>query len=241
MADLPDMDTAYEEWRKAPSPQGMQQLLQTADSVINTAVKSYAAGEPSLHGRAKVLAAGAFKSYDPTKGAKLRTHLMTQMQPLRRVYTRRQQPIHVPDRIRSEYYHMNQAEQEFKDSHGRDPSAPELADMTGLSARRLAHIRRNIRPVTAESGMTTRTEEGEEEIFYPGTQQVDPQRVWMDYVHHDLAPIDRNILEWRTGLYGSPVLSNNEIAKRLKLSPGAVSQRAARISGLLAAGRGVEA
>jgi DNA-binding Lrp family transcriptional regulator len=59
----------------------------------------------------------------------------------------------------------------------------------------------------------------------------------MEYVHHDLEPLDQKMLEWRTGIYGKTIKSVNEIAERLKLSPAAVSQRAARIARLIAKGK----
>jgi len=44
---------------------------------------------------------------------------------------------------------------------------------------------------------------------------------------------NQKIMEWTFGLYGSPQLSNQAIAQRLKLSPGAISQRKANIQRIL--------
>jgi DNA-binding NarL/FixJ family response regulator len=41
------------------------------------------------------------------------------------------------------------------------------------------------------------------------------------------------ILEHALGLHGKPVLQNQQIAKKLRLSPGAVSQRKAKIQAKL--------
>ncbi len=49
------------------------------------------------------------------------------------------------------------------------------------------------------------------------------------FLYHDLDPYDQVILEYGLGLNGSPKLPAAQIARRLKLSPGAVSQRASRI------------
>ena len=79
-----------------------------------------------------------------------------------------------------------------------------------------------------------RTEEGA--VYKPGVQQPDKEAIWADYVYYDLDPIDQKIFEWRTGRNGQKVLTVTEIAKRLKMSPASVSQRAKRISQLLASG-----
>ena len=68
------------------------------------------------------------------------------------------------------------------------------------------------------------------EPFYPGSAQASPEDVWMEYVHHDAAPIDQKILEWKTGFNGKAIIPTLEIARRLKISPSAVSQRAARLA-----------
>jgi predicted transcriptional regulator len=46
-------------------------------------------------------------------------------------------------------------------------------------------------------------------------------------------------MEWKTGIYGKQILSTNDIAKKLGLTPGAVSQRASRILAKVNEGRDV--
>jgi len=220
------MDKEYEIWKGKPSDANFDAVLKKADPVINSALQSYAGGDKGLHSRAKLLAARAIKSYDATKGTKLRTHLMTQLQPLSRTHRERTQVVRVPERVTADLYKMRQEEQRFKDQFGRSASDSELSSATGLSRKRLMHVRKFARGEMAESGLVG--DEGE--ILYPGVSKPDPEQVLIEYVHHDLDPIDQTILEHRSGLYGKPVLSNNDIAARLRLSPGAVSQRAAKIA-----------
>jgi DNA-directed RNA polymerase specialized sigma subunit len=233
------MDDAYARWKKSPTPDTMGELLDKAEPTLNSALTSYAGGNPLLHGKAKKLAVGAFETYDPKKGTKLRTHLMTQLQPLTRYAREQSQVTKVPERVSLDLYRMSQENKKFTDQYSREPSDRELADNTGLSLKRLLHIRSYGKPETTESGRSYTNEEGEEEVFYPGTEQVDPQRVWSEYVHHDLAPIDQKIMEWKTGIYGKQILSTNDIAKKLNLTPGAVSQRASRILAKVNEGRDI--
>ena len=232
------MEQAYAKWKAEPTPENMDALLTAADPVIDSAVTTYARGDKAMKSRAKVMAADAFKSYDPQKGAKLRTHVMTQLQPLSREYRERTAVVHVPERVSADSYRIGNAHQEFRDKFGRDPSDTELADMTGLSEKRIGHVCKFQGPV-AESGMTE-MEEDSPAVFYPGVNREDPQKIWQEYVYHDLDPVNQQILEWKTGMHGKPVLSNNEIAEKLGVTPGAVSQRSAAIAEKLAQGKNVE-
>lgn len=220
------MDIEYESWKKKPNDVNFDAVLAKAEPVISSAIQSYAGGDKTMHTRAQLLVARAIKSYDPKKGTKLRTHLMTQLQPLNRAHRERTQIVRVPERVTMDLYKMRQEEQRFKDQFGRQASDSELTSATGLSRKRLMHVRKFSGGEIAESGLVG--DEGE--ILYPGVSAPDPEQILIEYVHHDLDPLDQTILEHRSGLYGKPVLSNNEIALRLKLSPGAVSQRAAKIA-----------
>ena len=104
-----------------------------------------------------------------------------------------------------------------------------MADYTGLSLRRLEHIQKFTLPV-AESRFSVATEEAEG--FMPAVKQ-EPSAAWLELIYQDLTPVDQNILDWTLGLHGQQQLSNQEIAARLRLSPGAVSQRKAKIQAIL--------
>lgn len=230
------MDDAFAKWKEDPSPDNTTALLSAADPTINSAVQAYGRGNPALRTKAKVLALGAFKTYDPNKGTKLRTHVMTQLQPLIRHSRSYENVTRTPERVSADLYLMNQAKKDFSDKHRRDPTDHELADHTGLSARRIAHVRGFARGDIAESGLKE-MDEGEMSIMYPGVVKPDPAQIWLEFVHHDSTPVDRQILEWKTGYNGQKILTTTEIAKRLGMTPGAISQRAAKIAERLAEGQ----
>jgi DNA-directed RNA polymerase specialized sigma subunit len=231
------MEAEYEKWLQAETPESTAALLTAAKPTIDSAVQAYGRGNPALRTKAKVLALGAFRSYDPNKGTKLRTHLMTQMQPLIRHARGFENIARIPERVSADLYLSNQAKKEFMDKHRRDPTDRELADATGLSTRRIAHVRGFARGDIAESGLKE-MDEGENSIMYPGVAKPDPAQIWLEFVHHDSSPIDRQILEWKTGYNGAKILSTTEIAKKLGMTPGAVSQRAAKLATRLTEGQG---
>ena len=239
MADTDTLDDMWSQWKTTNNPDHFDKMIQASKPVIDSALTSYAGGNKALTGKAKVLAANAIKTYDPSHGTKLRTHIMTQLQPLIRMHRETNAVIKMPERVYIDLYKSNNEYQKFSDEHGREPSDLELADRTGLSAKRLNYIRRFSKGEMYEGGMKTPSEEGEE-VYYPGVQQVSPKTVWTEYLHHDLPPVDQKILEWKTGFGGHEILSTNDIAKRLSITPSAVSQRSAKIAKLLAEGQGMD-
>lgn len=228
------LDEAYAFWDKNQGPQNMNRLLTAAKPVLGQAITSFARGDKTYMGRARKLAVGAFKSFDPTRGAKLRTHLMIQLQPLQRAYTKRTSVLSVPERVQLDRYRLDQAEQALQAELGREPSDSEIADRTGLAAKRIAHVRAFARGALSEGQLTT----PDEGLKLPSASQVTPDDVWAEFVHHDLGPIDQKIMEWKLGIYGKKQHSTNEIARRLGITPSAVSQRAARIATKLERGHG---
>ena len=223
------MDAEFDAWRRDRRPETLRPLLTAAEPVLRSALQSFAGGDPSLSGRARVLAAKAFESYDPSRGANLRTWLMHSLRPLGRYAQARRQTVRVPEKSSVDLWRLGEETRKFRDETGREPSDLELADRTGLAVRRILKLRRFGSGEMSESSVTRTNEDGEQEIWHPGVGRASPQDVWLEYVHHDLPAIDQKILEWRTGLFGKEVLPNQEIASRLGLSPGRVSQRAARI------------
>ncbi len=219
----------FDAWKRNPTPEGSAGLLRTANPILDRAVTTYAGrSNPILKARAKSLALKAFRSFDPKRGAKLRTHLMVQLQPLRRSALQTGRVIQEPERIIYARRTLEDAKSTFMDAHAREPSDEELADVTGLSARRIRVVRAASRPTVATGQLGAEYEVPAEA---PSAEDT-----WLEYVYHELDPRDRQILDWRLGRHGRDRLANREIARRLKISPAAVSQRMARIAARLQEG-----
>lgn len=226
----PDFKPHFDTWRADPSPKNSSALLQATAPVLDSALRSYGGSNPSptLKSRAKLMALDAMKTYDPTR-AKLRTHLMVQLQGLRRHSARESQMVSLPERVGLDMHRLSQAENELRDELSRDPSDTELMEHTGLSLKRLQHIRQ-AKPAYAEGFIHSRTASEENPGgMDPAIQQTGPNPHLLDFVYHDLDPIDQVILEHTIGLHGKRVLPKQEIARRVGVSAAAISQRASRI------------
>jgi DNA-directed RNA polymerase specialized sigma subunit len=144
------------------------------------------------------------------------------------------QILNVPEQVLLDMGGLREAENELRDRLSRDPSDLELADHTGLSRKRIGYLRL-MKPSFAEGKLMEVDEEGSG-MSDPSVRQISNNeglRAWHEFVYHDLDPIDQQIMEHTLGLHNKRVLSNQEVAKKLKLSPGAISQRKARIQSKL--------
>jgi DNA-directed RNA polymerase specialized sigma subunit len=226
----PEFAAPYTAWKTDPSPTNADALLSAVHPVLTSALRTYGHPSPTLRSRAKVIALDAMGRYDPTQ-AKLRTHLLMQLQGLRRHAARELQILPLPEQVGLDLSRTQKAEDELRDQLGRDPSTAELADHTGLSLKRLAYIRQSKPGVLAS---TLSAGSGAEDRYDPGIQEAQSHAAnWQEFVYHDLGPTDQLIMEHSLGLHGQPVLNNNAIAAKLSVSPGAISQRKAKIQGML--------
>ncbi len=234
MDDLlePEYAPHFKTWQETPTPETTDKLLKTIHPVLTAAMRTYGTpGSPTLQTRAKIMALDAMKRYDPSK-AKLRTHLMVQLQGLRRHTAREAQILSVPEQVGLDMGHLRDGENFLRDQLGRDPSDAELSDHLHLSTKRIGYIRKS-RPTYSEGSSQRPSEEGED-IYQSAIQEPGSNvKEWHEFLYHDLAPTDQLIMEHTLGLHGKRVLPNQDLARKLGVSPGAVSQRKARIQAKL--------
>ena len=227
----PEYQTPFGAWQANPNPDTTAGMLKAVEPVLNNAIRSYATdmiGSPTIKSRARRLAAGAFKSYDPKRGT-LRSHLLSNLQRLRRLAVNERQIISMPEQVTRDQISLNNALRDMNEQLGRPPSDREIMDQTGLSAKRLGYIRQGIRPI-AEG---TITQSGDEE----GSGQYDPSALaltrdykpMLEFIYDDVDPTNQFIMERVFGMHGHKPTSPSQVAKRLRITPAAVSHRMAQI------------
>ncbi len=232
----PEYRESYMAWKANPSPATATPLIKKLSPIIDSALTSYGwTSSPTLRSRARVMAIESLKSYDPTRG-NIRTHLLSQLRGLRRVASAEQNLVKVPEYVALERRKIQDAEKELALELGYEPSTAQVADRTGLPIRRIAAIRRAKIPVTIPRGVSA--DDGSEyDVASTAAATIpghDPGfEAWVDFVYGDLSPRDQVILDYSMGLHGRTLLPANEIAKKLNITPSAVSQRMARIKALL--------
>lgn len=222
----------FNAWKANDTPQTRGALLTHVKPIINTAVFSYGGDKnnPGVQGRAKLMALKAFHSYDPSRGT-MKTHLLSQLRGLQRVAAQSNQIISMPERVALDRQHLREAEERLRDTLGREPSDMDVASHTGLSLKRIGYIRQAATGMNTGSILDAEGEVHSPASAIPGAHSHDD--AWADMVYHDLGDIDRTIMEYTLGLRGAKPLSNTELAMRLGLSQGAISQRKAKIQTML--------
>ena len=217
----------YDEWKKAPSPENMAKVVNALEPMVNSEVQRYSGPKPLLRSKAKLLTIGAVKTFNPDKGAHLRSWLVTQLQPLSR-YGQQLRPVHASEMAIRQAAELNRLEKEYGDKNGRNPTLAELADEVGIPVARINKIRKQVKPSISESSfMEADDEEGK---AMPGTQAPDVLGTAEEIVYDSLSLRDKMIHDLKVGRHGKPVLPNQEIAKRLGVTPALISQRSQQIA-----------
>jgi DNA-directed RNA polymerase sigma subunit (sigma70/sigma32) len=217
------------DFKSNPHPASADAFLKAVTPIMETGLATYGGKNvnPMMRTRARRVLLSSVSAYDPAK-ASFKTHAMNQLRTLQRYGAQQQQIIKVPEAVALDQGHLRATENELRDQLGRDPSDMELADRTGISRKRIRYIRA-YRPGFAEGQMSTPGGDDEEDVYEPAVQTGDPTHHLAEFLYHDLDPTDQVILEYTVGLNGAPRLPGNLLAQRLKLTPGAISQRKARI------------
>jgi len=224
----PKFHEAYAQYTRNKSPETTGRMLRQLGSAIDTGMRSYAGNQlknPIIRGQAKQIAVQALRSYDPTKSA-LSTHIVNHLQRLKRRVNQHEQVLQMPERALLDRRRLYAVESELSEELGRDPTITELSDKTRLPVKRITKIRNYGQPLAA--GSVSGADAASGDTHNPAVE-FDNSDIVTRAVYDDLAGRDQKIMEWTLGLYGAPRLTNAEIAQRLRITPGAVSQRKAVI------------
>lgn len=218
----PNLSESYGKWRETGQQTDFDQVMRALEPTVAKGINAYGGGRQELRTKARVLAADAVRSFNPDRDgrkAQLSTYVYANMQRLQRVAADRANAVRLPERSRMDAVVLRDAVREYVDKEGFEPDVKTLEELTGVSRSRQRLASDAFKEIS-EAGLET--EKGDTLFRGEPDEKDDP---WRDYVYFDLDPKSRKIFEWTTGYGGSKVLDKQEIAKRLKISPAAVSQR----------------
>lgn len=219
----PAYQPSYNAWKAQRTPKTTGDLLRAISPEIDRGMSAYSGANdnPLLRSRAKQLALAAIDTYDPAQ-AKLGTHIINHMQGLRRADRQERQVIGIPERLSLDSAYLRRVETELSDKLGRPPTLSELSDHAKLSRRRISHIRQIPTPVPEGRFLSALTEDSSTTL--PAVEQEQRDTV-IEAIYAELPPINQLIIDHTFGMHGQPKLSNQALAMKLRLTPGAISQR----------------
>ena len=233
-AGEPSIKDVVKRWQANPTEEDTAFLLKKMNRTINAAMTSYAPGHSKdLAVRAARLTLDALRAYNPDFGTDPSTYVFHNLKRLNRLANRRANIIPISEQASQEYRFLNAKRQEFIDTFDREPSDLELADATGYSLKKVNKILDGSK-VTSES--STINPDSHTSTF---SQSDLTDQDFFEYVYRSVGPIDQKIMEWSTGMHGKKPMSNIEIAKKLKVTPAAISQRRAKILAMMSEARGL--
>lgn len=237
MKDMPEIKPVdntpegwYKTWSENRNPETGSKLLGALEPSMKAAARKWAGDDsPTVMGQAKKLIITALPRYDASRSS-MATFVDRQLQPLTRWKSRKNIGVRVPTSAVQDVRRVALVEEELEDELGRAPSHEEIADKSGISLERLTKVSRMKYPVLAEA----QQENGDGGKSFVEDQSVKGEEdLWQKTVYHSLTPVDQVIMQHTIGLYGANQLSNQAIAKKLRITPGAVTQRKSRIQKLL--------
>ena len=220
----------YGAWQEKDDDHSRERLLSAISPVIERTVRGMSGTDPNyMTIRGKILAMNAMKKYDPTQSS-MATFLTHQLMPLRRTARQQLNVLSLPDRWLMAAQQLENTEVELQDELGRIPTTQELSDQLRISTKQIEKIRRSAHARNTGSYLTpdeegTAGSSGEIKRSLPDIYR-------HQYVLSALAndPKSALIYEHDQSLNGRNPASTAELASKLKLSPGAVSQRRNRIA-----------
>lgn len=229
-----DRTSSFDTWNTDRTPSNTGRLMTSLQPAINQSVRKYIKNaDPVAMAHAKRLVIDALPRYDSSQ-TQIETFIDRQIQPIVRWQSRRNGITKLPDKVKMDATAIGNATRELERETGRPPSIRQIADYTGMPIGKIEKIRKFDRTMLAGSHEVGQDDSGTISVEDQGV--FDDQKAadsWLRLVRDDLSPIDQLILEHTTGIDGADVLSNTALAKKLKLSPGAISQRKARIQLML--------
>jgi len=223
----PEYAEVYQKWKTQPSETNRDRMLSSLSPIIDRAVGQIQGDKNYLTVRGKILAMQAMDKYDPSVSS-LSTYLSSALLPLRRYARSQMNILNVPERTMLLSTQLEGAETELEDELGRPPTTSELADKMGMSVKSIEKARRSSH---ARNSGTYETPMEEGDVHAPIVTRNIPERYQHDYVLSRFSddPISTFIYENDFQLNGRRKLSTADLAKRLKITSGAVSQRRQKI------------
>jgi len=218
---------AYERWAKQKTRGNMSILLKELDPMVSAvSVAHGAAGDSNVKWAARAyLAQQLSQRYDPTK-SNLSTFTYQTLQRIPRIAAKQRNVVSVPESSDHDMRYLRGIKEDLFDELGREPSDIELADRSGVDIHRIENLsKRFARPIVTASQMAETTGmpvgAAEEE-----SDSSPDEQLWKEYAVQAMDPTDLKIYNW---LSKSNPMSKIDIAKKLNVSPSAVTQRASRI------------
>jgi DNA-directed RNA polymerase specialized sigma subunit len=208
-------------WRaNGQQPEHLQPLIQAYNPVVNQKIKQWkapsvpeSAFRAELHGHL----IKAFETYDPNRGAQLSTHVENRLRKAMRYNANYQNVARIPEGQIRKIAPIRLAQQELKDSLGRDPTHDEIADHLGMAPKQVARVMGSLRADIPDSAFESQPDDT--------MKQMGRDREVLSLLPTTLSHEERTVFHHIFGTEGHQKIdSTNDLAKKLGKSPSQISR-----------------
>lgn len=205
----------WKEWKKTRDPAILSKLLDRLQPLIARETGKWQSSVPqvALEAKARMLTVEALETYNPNMGAAIGTHITSRLRKLSRSVYPYQNVARLPENKQLFYNTFQIAQNKLLDTHGREPTAEELADELRWTPKKVSDFQRSF----------GRRELVESEGAFIEDSHQDSNLV--DFYYHGLSPDDKLLFEHVVGYGGKKVLNNTELMKKFKMTQGQLSYK----------------
>jgi DNA-directed RNA polymerase specialized sigma subunit len=209
-----DLDL-WRQWKTSNDPQHLKELLDRMNPLIQREVQKWGAAVPreALESKGRLLTVQALRTYDPSRGAAVGTHVTSRLRKLSRDVYPYQNVARLPENKQLLYNTFQVATNNLVDQHGREPTNDELADELGWSTRKVADFQKSFSRRELVESAGAFMEEGSSDDGL------------VDFYHHGLTPADKLMFEDLIGYKGRPALNNAQLMKKNSMTQGQLSYK----------------
>lgn len=206
-------------YQQAPSAELAQMLLDEHKDTIKRHVDKWKGVLPDIviKKHAETYALDAFKSYDPSKGAALDTHLYNHLSRLSRLNYDHQNVVKIPEHQILHIRNYQDSVAHLTDTLGRPPEDEEIADHMVVPVAHVKKLAHNL----AHKDYTY--DPMEEEIQQESIRD-DPQSLYIRDTFKKLDPQSKKQFADLTGYNKTSILKPAQFGQKYKLKPYEVSR-----------------
>lgn len=206
-------------YKASPTPETLEPLMLSMQNLVQAKVNQFHGApvpQAALRSFANAQLKRAIDTYNPNKGAELKTHATWYLKKTQSFAIKHQNIGRIPDQRANNISQFRTARTELREVLGHEPDSLSLAEHLGWTQKEVERMEASLRgdDIASKSPEVDRLPE-----YY---SQKDRQV--LRYIHYELTPDERTVLEYSLGLYGKPQLPAKEIAKRMGTSFAKISR-----------------
>ena len=218
----------WKTWKQNPTPENMDALVERFNPVIDAKTRMWRGpktNQPAMRTNLLINAGEAFETYDPNRGAALRTHLENKLQRSHRFNIQHQNYGYMPEGQVRNISKVEQAKDMLREELGRDPTPFEVANKAnqhfGLTGRKKLTEKRVDRITSGQRADIA----GSSFESDPTPFAINREREVAGLLRHELDQDHQQLFDHLYGKNGKPqVTSTTQLAKMMGKSPSQVSR-----------------